>query len=80
MLRTAQNADPDRINVQTDTTALPDGSGLDIELPTWDVYMVADVETWAGFYQQSDLSGMSADYDFHNPNGSTDGAVWDDHL
>lgn len=67
-----ENADPDNIIVLNNTRMI---NGY--LTSSWDLYMVAFVETWAGFIQESPLSG-NGDLYFNNPNSTkTD---WAGHL
>lgn len=46
--------------------------------PTWELYMTAFVETWAGVYAVSDLAGVG-NLTFNNPT-SENARDWTDHL
>jgi len=46
--------------------------------PTWELYMTAFVETWAGVFAQSDLEGVG-NLTFNNPT-SENQRDWSDHL
>jgi len=69
------NADPDNIIVLNNSRVI---NGY--PTPTWDLYMVAFVETWSGFIQESPLSGNGNLY-FNNPyNENSTRTNWDGHL
>lgn len=68
-------ADPDNVIVLNNTRMI---NGY--PTPTWDLYMVALVETWSGFIQESNLSG-NGDLYFNNPyNPNSTRTDWDGHL
>lgn len=46
--------------------------------PTWELYMTAFIETWAGVYAQSDMEGVG-NLTFNNPT-SENQRDWTDHL
>eukprot|EP00494_Astrolonche_serrata_P024682 UN24942 len=76
-------ADPNKIDVQESTVTLNtrnDGSGENVEHATWEVYMVADIETWAGYVQVSDLKDDALNWDFNNPDSNGNNLDWTNHL